>query len=179
MPDESSMKLTEVDIKLQRHKHTNTCYKKKSFRRCRFGIPYLPMVSTKILEPLEFDASTATKEEIAANEALKETAKRRYTLIDTYDKGDTDLGSITIQDFFNELYDTEEQYINALRSCINRATIFLKRNLNEMRNSAHNNTILHLWKANMDLQFILDPYACAVYMLFCISVIPSVGCLSC
>ena len=87
------------------------------------------MVSTKILEPLEFNASTATKEEIVANAALKETAKRIYTLIDTYDKSDTDLGSIAIQDFFNELYVTEEQYVTALRSCINRATIFLKRNL--------------------------------------------------
>ena len=74
-----------------------------------------------------------------------------FTLIDTYDKSNTDLGSITVQDFFNELYVTEEQYITALRSCINRATIFLKRNLNEMRINAHNITILHLWKANMDL----------------------------
>ena len=118
LPEETSM-LTEEDIKLQRHKHTHTCYKKKSFRRCRFGIPYPPMVSTKILEPLEFDASTATKEEIAANAALKETAKRIYSLIDTYDKSDTDLDSVAIQDFFNELFVTEEQYIAALRSCVN------------------------------------------------------------
>ena len=164
LADETSV-LTEDDIKLQRHMHRNTCYKKKSFRRCRFGIPYPPMVSTKILEPMAFDACTATKEEIAANAALKETAKRIYTLKDTYDKSDTDLGSITIQDFFNELSVTEEQYISALRSCINRTTIFLKRNLDEMRINAYNKTILHLWKANMDLQFILDPYACAVYVI--------------
>ena len=164
LPGETSI-LTEDDIKLQQHKHTNTCYKKKSFRRCRFVIPYPPMVSTKILEPLEFDASSTTKEEIAANAALKETAKRIYTLIVTYDKSDNDLGSITIQDFFNELYVTEEEYVTALRSCIHRATIFLKRNLNEMRINAHNITILHLWIANMDLQFILDPYACAVYVI--------------
>ena len=164
LPDETSM-LTEEDIKLQRHKYTHTCYKKKSFRRCRFGIPCPPMVSTKIIEPLEFDASTATKEEIAANTALKETAKRIYTLIDTYDKSDTDLDSVTIQDFFNELFVTEEQYVSALRSCINRPTIFLKRNLNEIRINAYNETILHLWKANMDLQYILDPYACAVFVI--------------
>ena len=75
LPDETSM-LTEEDIKLQRHKHTHTCHKKKSFRRCKFGIPYPPMVSTKIIEPLELDASSATKEEIAANAALKNTAKK-------------------------------------------------------------------------------------------------------
>ena len=164
LPDETSV-LTEEDIKLQRHKHTHTCYKKKSFRRCRFGIPYPPMVSTQIIEPLEFDASTATKEEIAANTALKETAKRIYSLIDTYDKSDTDLDSVTIQDFFNELFVTEEQYIASLRSCVNRPTIFLKRDLNEIRINAYSETILHLWKANMDLQYILDPYACAVYVI--------------
>ena len=71
------------------------------------------MASTKILEPLEFDASTFPKEEIAANAALKETAKRIYVLIDIYDKSDTDLGSRTVQDFFSELYVTEEQYITA------------------------------------------------------------------
>ena len=34
--------LSDDDINLQRHKHTHTCYKKISFRRCRFGIPYPP-----------------------------------------------------------------------------------------------------------------------------------------
>ena len=131
------------------------------------------MVLTNILEPLEFDASTATKEEIAANAALKETTRRIYTLIDTYEKSDTDLDNITIQDLFNEPYMTEEQYVAALRSCINRPTIFLKRDLNEIRINAYNETILHLWKANMDLQYILDLYAC-----FRILVSPSVGCLS-
>ena len=47
---------------------------------------------------------------MSINTSVKETAKRIYTLVDTYDKSDTDLGSITIQDFFNELYVTEEQY---------------------------------------------------------------------
>ena len=38
--------LSGNEIDLQRHKHTHTCYKRKSFRRCRFGIPYPPMVRT-------------------------------------------------------------------------------------------------------------------------------------
>ena len=41
----------------------------------------------------------------------------------------------------------------------------MKRNLNEMRINAHNITTLHLWKANMVLQFILDPYTCALYVI--------------
>ena len=37
--------------------------------------------------------------------------------------------------------------------------------MNEIRANAHNEIILYLWKANMDLQFILDPYACVVYVV--------------
>ena len=30
-------------------------------------------------------------------------------------------------------------------------------------------TVLYIWKANMDLQYILDPYACVVYVVSYIS----------
>ena len=123
------------------------------------------MVRAHILEPLEFDAKTASKDEIAHNKSLKETALKIYKLIDEYDKGDSDLDMITMDDFFLKLSLTEEEYITALRSCIRRPTIFLKRNMNELRINAHNEMILHLWKANIDLQYILDPYACVVYVV--------------
>ena len=146
--------------------NTHTCYKRKSFRRCRFGIPYPPMVRTHILEPLEFDAKTASKEEIAHNKSLKEIALKIYKLIDENDKGDSDLDIITMDDFFAKIVTfSEEECITALRSCIRRPTIFLKSNMNELRINAHNEMILHLWKADMPLQYILDPYACVVYVV--------------
>ena len=37
--------------------------------------------------------------------------------------------------------------------------------MNELRINAHNETVLYIWKANMDLQYILDPYACVVYVV--------------
>ena len=52
--------LSGGEIDLQRNKHTHTCYKRNSFRRCRFGIPYPPRVQTQILEPLDFNANTAS-----------------------------------------------------------------------------------------------------------------------
>ena len=164
LPNTDSL-LSDGEIDLQRHKHTHTCYKRKSFRRCRFGIPYPPMVQTQILEPLDFNANTASKEEIAQNKSLKETAIEIYTLIDNFDKGDTDLNIISIEDFLQNLSLTHEEYIIALRSCLKRPTVFLQRNMNELRINAHNETVLYLWKANMDLQYILDPYACVVYVV--------------
>ena len=117
LPNTDSL-LSDGEIDLQRHKHTHTCYKRKSFRRCRFGIPYPPMVRTQILEPLNFNANTASKEEIAQNESLKETAIEIYTLIDNFDKGDTDLNIISIEDFLQNLSLTHEEYIIALKSCL-------------------------------------------------------------
>ena len=63
LPNTDSL-LSDGEIDLQRHKHTHTCYMRKSFRRCRIGIHYPPMVQTKILEPLDFNANTASKEEL-------------------------------------------------------------------------------------------------------------------
>ena len=71
--------------------------------------------------------STATKEEIASNTYLKENDKRIYKLADEYDKGDTDLDTISVLDFPNELNLTENEYITAQRSCINRPTILRQR----------------------------------------------------
>ena len=59
---------------------------------------------------------------------------------------------------------TEDDYILAIRSSINTLTIFLKRSPNELRINNHNVPCLSAWRANMDIQFILDVYARAVYI---------------
>ena len=108
---------------------------------------------------MDFNANTASKEEIAQNKSLKETAIEIYTLTDNFDKGDTDLNIISIEDFLQNLSLTHDEYITALRSCLKRPSVFLQRNMNELRINAY------LWKDNMDLQYILDPYACVVYVV--------------
>ena len=85
--------------------------------------------------------------------------------IDNFDKGATDLNIISIEDFLQNLSLTHDEYIIALRSGLKRPTLFLQRNMNELRINTHNLTVLYLWKANMDLQYILDPYACVVYVV--------------
>ena len=94
------------------------------------------MVQTQILEPLEFNANTASKAEIAQNKSLKETAIKIYTLIDNFDKGDTDLNIISIEDFLQNISLTNDEYITTLRSCLKRPTVFLQRNMNQLRINA-------------------------------------------
>ena len=63
----------------------------------------------------------------------------------------------------------EENYLLAIRSSINTPTVFLKRNPNELRINNYNPACLSAWRANMDIQYVLDVYACAVYIVNYIS----------
>ena len=46
-----------------------------------------------------------------------------------------------------------------------RATVFLKISPLSIRVNNYDERLLKAWQANMDIQFVLDPYACAVYIL--------------
>jgi hypothetical protein len=47
----------------------------------------------------------------------------------------------------------------------NGPKVFLKRQPCEVRVNPYMKVILSAWKANHDLQFVLDPYACAMYIV--------------
>ncbi|CAF4643347.1 unnamed protein product, partial [Rotaria sp. Silwood2] len=63
----------------------------------------------------------------------------------------------------------EEEYIKIIRAELKKPKVFLKRAPNEIRINAYNPMIMSLHKANMDIQFILDPYACSMYCVDYIS----------
>ena len=52
-----------------------------------------------------------------------------------------------------------------IRNSLKRPQVFLKRRPKEVRTNAYNPLILFLHRANIDIQFILDPYACVHYIL--------------
>ena len=63
---------------------------------------------------------------------------------------------ITFDELLLELDVSECQHILAIRSSLNSSTIFLKRSPNELRINKYNPTCLRAWRANMDVQYILD-----------------------
>ena len=76
---------------------------------------------------------------------------------------------ISFDQLLLDLKVTEENYLLAIRSSLNAATVFLKRNPDELRINNYNPACLSAWRANMDIQFVLDVYACAVYIVNYIS----------
>ena len=151
-------------INYQVHKHNNTC-KKKDFgtdsNYCRFGFPQLPMNTTKILLP--------NKNKNIKKDVKKFIECKWYEIKNTVDliaKKDKKVQSITsIKEFLNYIQLNEKQYINVIEFNIKRPTTFLKRNVDELRINAYNKLILTLMKCNMDIQFILDSYACIGYII--------------
>ena len=58
-----------------------------------------------------------------------------------------------------------EDYIRCIKSSLNAPKVFLKRKPNEMRINLFNGNILLVWKANLDIQIVLEPYGWASYMV--------------
>ena len=146
-------------INLQTHRHSKTC-KKRNKNVCRFHFPLPPMKKTTILKPLDSDGVQPS--EISA---IKSNWENVQTLLNEMKYGD----KITFDDFLKILEMEESDYIKAIRYSVKKATLFLKRSPNQIRINNFNQNLLAAWQANMDLQFVIDPYACAVYILSYIS----------
>lgn len=142
----------------QVHRHSHTC-RKNTKRECRFNYPQPPMRQTEILYPLDTDiAKTETKKH-------ENTWKSIKLYLDDIKEGE----DISFDELLLKLKVTEENYLLAIRSSINTPTVFLKRNPNELRINNYNPACLSAWRANMDIQYVLDVYACAVYIVNYIS----------
>ena len=72
---------------------------------------------------------------------------------------------MNFSEFLEKLNLSENQYIEAIRLSLKHNTLLLKWSPAEIRINCYNPDLLKAWKANMDIQFVLDPYACAVCIL--------------
>lgn len=142
---------------LQCHKHTKSCKKfQGGMSYCRYSFPRPPLNKTLILAPLE---------EALDKDTLKFHIDNFRKIVDEINEITKKPAALSFEKFLQSLELTEEQYISALRSSIKRNTVFLKRSLEESFVNNYNEELLELHNANMDIQFILDPYACVSYII--------------
>ena len=109
-----------------------------------------------ILEPL---SESELNENVA--DMLKDALGRIRSLLNSINADET----MTFVEFLEKLDLTEQQYIKAIRLSLKHSTLLLKRSPSEIRINCYNPHLLKAWRANIDIQFVLDPYACAVYIL--------------
>ena len=141
-------------VHLQTHKHSKTC-RKKGKAVCRFGFPLPPLRKTVLLEPLDLDV---------------DKYKKKYDKIQDNMNKYKDGMNFSFEQFLTKVAEmSEEEYIKCIRSSINGPKVFLKRQPSEIRINLYNEQVLCAWNANIDLQYVLDPYACAMYIVSYIS----------
>ena len=142
-------------LDLQSHKHTKTCIKKiNKTKICRFNAPWPPIENTKILHPLD-------DEHLINKDFYMNTYNKINQEIQYLYKTKTFL---TIPQLLQKLNISYEHYILALRSSIKKRKIFLQRSLSEIYTNNYMKNLIHVWKANHDIQYVLDPYSCVVYI---------------
>lgn len=118
------------------------------------------MKATTILYPIDVD-----EEAHKQLKQLKDIWKNIKKQLNDMKEGE----DITVDQLLLNLKVSEETYLLAIRSNLNSPTIFLKRQPNELRVNNYNAACLSAWRANMDIQFVLDVYACAMYIVSYIS----------
>lgn len=77
--------------------------------------------------------------------------------------------TLRFEEFLQEIDMSLETYFHCIQSTLTVSKVFLKRLLEETRINNYNKTLLNCWEANLDIQFILDPYACVSYIVSYIS----------
>ncbi|XP_076105470.1 uncharacterized protein LOC143073656 [Mytilus galloprovincialis] len=156
-----SCSLLENDslVNLQIHKHSKTC-RKKGHPICRFGFPLPPMKATVILEPL------GDNDDIEKHKAIYKEIQNEINSLHNSE----DIDQMTYDMFLDDVLQmNDENYIKAIRSNLSGPKVFLKRKPSEVRVNGYMKTVLVAWQANHDLQFVLDAFACAVYIVSYIS----------
>ena len=72
---------------------------------------------------------------------------------------------ITFDEFLKKVGLSEDDYLKAVGTSVKTEKVFLKRKPFENRINPYMKDLLGVWKANHDIQFILDAYACAMYIV--------------
>ncbi len=140
-------------LKIQTHTHSKTCMKRSKGKQiCRFGFPKPPMAKTKVLEPL----AVCEQEDEDNYQRIKDVLCKKEN------KKGLDK---SMEEFLHDLALTEEEYIRAVRTSIKSSTVFLERKPSEIWINPYMRHLLAIYAANHDIQWITDPFACAVYIV--------------
>ncbi|XP_062621669.1 uncharacterized protein LOC134283235, partial [Saccostrea cucullata] len=161
--EKEDMELMNIVLEVQQHSksHSKSCRKKGT--ECRFNFPRPPSVCTFINSPLEEDDTEATdlqKQQSIAKEILLQVWN------EVQDEGNK---SKTTEDIFSHLGLTQAHYEETHKRLAKKRTVVLERNPNELWINQYNPCLLKCWDANMDIQFVLDPFSCIVYIISYIS----------
>ena len=153
VPDEAC-DLRDLVLSFQQHVHSATCWR---HGKCRFSFPHPPSSQTLIAKPSDEPDSVVAVRTIKQMTAVIEKVLK---VMDDRDVPD----DISYEDLLLRPNVTQNSYQTALGLSKTGRHVILRRNPKEQNINHYNPAILKTWKANMDLQYITDPYSCVMYV---------------
>ena len=140
---------------LQRHSHSASC--RKTGKSCRFHYPR-PMASKTVVADTPSDEDPKEKQRI-----VKSSTEILNKVRDALEGECSDRS--TVQELLHQVNISEIDYNKALRVNLKGKSIVYRRQPQEVTINSYNPVVLKAWQANMDLQFVCNPYACIHYII--------------
>ena len=182
MPDETvDPELHKIvkEVQIHSRNHSKSC--RKGRVECRFGFPRLPMDETIISEPPVIDfLEEDNGDDKTAKEVKKPGGKKKNTsqaLLKMQQEAKAKLKPVrdllmdekaSFQDL-SDLLEACKMTVKEYRKYVNDLTsgmvVHMKRGPQDCWVNGYNPDLLRAWNANMDIQYVLDDYACIMYMM--------------
>ncbi|XP_064617311.1 uncharacterized protein LOC135481415 [Liolophura sinensis] len=169
MPPSDDEVLQEIVSSVQKHSslHSKSCRKKGT--NCRFNFPRPPSKYTFISRPSSSDVHNNDCNEASIEREMNcEEAKRILeALWEALSNQEHAFGNT--EDLFTAVGINQDQFQEAYTMLSKRASVVLRRGLDDVWLNQYNPDLLRAWNGNMDIQFVLDAYSCIVYIISYIS----------
>ncbi|XP_062602075.1 uncharacterized protein LOC134263710 [Saccostrea cucullata] len=165
--EEEDLELREIVLAVQQHskKHSKSCRKKGT--DCRFNFPRPPSVCTFINSQLEEENMDNSED---ATGLKQERSISKEILLQVWNEVQDESNELkTTGEIFQQLGLTQAQYEEAHKRLTKKRSVVLQRNPSDIWTNQYNPCLLKCWDANMDIQFVLDPFSCIVYIISYIS----------
>ncbi|TKS65620.1 ATP-dependent DNA helicase PIF1 [Collichthys lucidus] len=169
--------LLDTVTSVQQHskRHAKTCKKGKTV--CRFNFPRPPSARTFISRCLTHEdscASKLTEGQSACNCKGKTPLMKKEDAADIMSKikaavRDDSLNFETAEQLFRHVGVSQGRFEAAYDRCATKTQVVLKRQANAVWINQYSKPLLKCWNANIDIQFVVDAYACVVYIISYIS----------
>lgn len=162
LPSEENEDLHNLVVSVQTHSkhHSRSC--KKGSTTCRFHFPRPPSTRTFIAQPTSLSDSDQPALRKKQATALLTSVHDITDNIDTH-------GLNSFNEILHSLHITQEDYEKAHSILAKRNTVIFQRDVNDQWVNPYNEHLLRAWNGNMDIQPVLDPYSCIMYIVSYIS----------
>nr|XP_022296821.1 uncharacterized protein LOC111106437 [Crassostrea virginica] len=159
--DDPELRQIVLDVQQHSKSHSKSCRKKGT--DCRFNFPRPPSERTFISRNFEEDVAGSNDDKLKRAQAKDVLLKVWNEVLDDVN------ASKTTEEIFSSIDLTQNVYETAHRILASKSSIILERNPVDMWTNQYNPCLLKCWDANMDIQYVLDPFSCIVYIVSYIS----------